>query len=400
MSAPFLRSRVVLLIVLGGCPIGGMNAQQNQVSKTDVAEQARTDEDAAKSASDFEDARTLYEGDLGRRIARGFEYDFQRVEQPTFFVTGTGALAPNPEHYLNEHTLKFQFSEVFPNTATLATVLKNTCSLFENASDCKEAKGIESLARAGGWWRRGLSGVTVTGDLSERAALQQGIVVTNPSFSNHYQLTGGIDFDPTQLFINGTTWTKAIDPFKKTEPFCRNTADKVACIRNLSMTRLKADYGSKHDTATSVLAAVVPTFSLKRVSQFDFVKNGGVLIPAPYLERAQTQLTLKWDLKKALPSTSAILDASAAKAKPEPVTANAIYPTRLCVVVSGTVSSIISVAQDFPAKSCAQFAAEQRSAYKLGCVGQKQITEGLPRHDEDPSAMLDTEKEACWIEKK
>ena len=51
-------------------------------------------------------------------------------------VTGTGSVVGNPERYLNEHTLKFQFSELFPSSSSFAGQYKAACALAANLSEC------------------------------------------------------------------------------------------------------------------------------------------------------------------------------------------------------------------------------------------------------------------------
>ncbi len=362
------------------------------------------DEDAPKAATStdnamFEKARELYERSWKARFSRAFEYDFQRVEQPAYLITGTGTLAPNPEHYLNEHTLKFQFSEVFPSASTLATAFKSACTLAKNAYDCtyqpERADRVRRIASSGGVWQRGLSGVTLTVNLSERTALQQGIVVANPSFANHYQVTGGVNFDPSQLFLNGTNWSKAAAAFSDAHAVCddrkqdgKDSDRPRNCVADVSRPRLAAGYAESHRLATAFLAAVVPTISFKRVSQFDFVKNGGVLVPAPFLENAQTQLTFKWDLKKAIPSTSMMLDATVATAKPPSA-------SRVCIIVNKLGSTAFPVKDDFQASACAEFAKSLPAKYRLACVRDKEITQGS---DRDGAASVESlsDAETCW----
>jgi hypothetical protein len=62
----------------------------------------------------------------------------------------------------------------------------------------------------GSMWKRALSGLWVTAALSERPAVQQGIILPEPSFTGHYGITGQIDFSPANLFITGANWRKAI----------------------------------------------------------------------------------------------------------------------------------------------------------------------------------------------
>lgn len=366
----------------------------------------------------FYDDLNLFELTWWERFGSAFEYDFQRVEQPTVLVTGAGAQVPNPEHYLNEHTLKFQFSQLFPPTSTLADSAKSACVLrgytnFETCvpkKPCPDKKTCASdddefwwVLSGGGTWKRMLSGLTFDVDFSERPSLQQGIVVTNQSFWDHYQTTGEIDFDPSQLFLNGTSWGKTFDVFDKKKTLidrCKGhelkypavTTDTVKqCILNLSL----PGQITNHHRLGWFAAAIVPTFSFKNVSQFDLLKSGGVLVSSAQLEAAQKQFVVKWSLNRVIPSSAsrvALVPTTPQGAGDQPqgqqgarnsqgslVSDRYQMPspaTKLCVIISGNVRSYINVPPTFTAQSCARFAASTGDQYLLGCVTDEGISVG------------------------
>lgn len=389
-----------------------------QISKAPIGP-AQGEPAAAKQ--DFEKAMNVFEHDWIARFGRAFEYDFQRVEQPSILITGSGTITPNPEHYLNEHTLKFQFLELFPSAASLATDFKSACDFLKDrseeekkaggASECGNEKRVMRIATAGGWWARALSGITVATDLSERPVLQQGVVVTNSSFSNHYQVSGAFDYDPSQLFLGSSNWKNLPEKDRPCEseeaastagnapraaagrqPSASRRAD---CIRWLAAPRLLAPKlvaghypSSPPNKGIEVLAAFVPTFSFKRVSQFDFIKSGGILVPTSYLETAQNQFTFRWDLKRAIPNSASRNDAVVASKKNP--------SSKLCVVVSGGAKSYINVSPEFKPEKCAAFARNGGAdEYALGCVTDDGISIGTV-YPRDQSPM--PEKDACWKE--
>ena len=72
------------------------------------------------------DLKTLAPSGWGR-LGRGFQYEYQLGEQFRSVLAGSGSTAqilPNPEHYLNQHSLKFQFSELFRSPAELTSMVK------------------------------------------------------------------------------------------------------------------------------------------------------------------------------------------------------------------------------------------------------------------------------------
>ena len=113
----------------------------------------------------------------GARVARAFQYQFGLVEQFGTVTGVNGSLLPTPEHYLIQHSLKFQFSELFLTSSDFAKILTAYTTemmatpdskKFSIADLCPKSSALECIADSGGWWKRALSGVAVTFSLSER----------------------------------------------------------------------------------------------------------------------------------------------------------------------------------------------------------------------------------------
>lgn len=411
------KHRLVLAFVFFGvasccrtvCAQSASDVAANDVgpSNAAVGKEGTARAPANKPEDDFRQDINLFLHGAGGRFWRAFEYDFQRVEQPNAFVTATGTTVPNPEHYLNDHTVKFQFSELFPPSSTLADAVKAACGLRSASGLCPEASdNFRWIASGGAVWKRALAGTTINVDLAERPALQQGVLVTNPSFTNHYQITGGIDFDPKDFFLSGTTWSKAYDtttPKNNKVPsgVCAKAEDASECIKDLAGPRLFAGKGDSstvvhgHHIAMAFLAAAVPTFSFKRMSQFDFIKNNGILVPASFLENAQNQFIFKWDLKRAISSSASRTALVPIQNPKQPAGQTQLQQGggRLCVIVSGNMRSYISVSPSFPAQACAGFAASTGARYLLGCVTDVSIS---VEADRPSTAPADVDNESCW----
>src|ERR1700674_704756 len=118
------------------------------------------------------------------RFGRGFQYIFARGEQPASVVIGSGnttQIVANPEHYLNQHSMTFDFKELFVSSSALASMVTAINSSGKGFSlprgVCGTKSTIECIASAGTWWKRALSGFSVTGALSERPAVQQSTLI-------------------------------------------------------------------------------------------------------------------------------------------------------------------------------------------------------------------------------
>lgn len=368
----------------------------------------------------FNDYMNLFTHDFAGRFGRSFEYDFQRVEQPRVVQTASGAIVPNPEGYLNEHTLKFQFNELIPSSSTLLNAFSNACGLLKmeqmSNAECVDSSRMNRVAAGRAWWARSLSGITVAVDLSERPALQQGVLLVHPPFTSHYQVSGSFDYDPGQLFLGGSNWKVLASKKDSQEPpppsieacdfdpkaskatpgeSTRNLTS-IECLRDLASPRLLVQRGTslRARGGIAILAAVIPSFSFKRVSQFDFLRNGGILVPTTFLESAQNQFTFRWDLKRAIPSPTSRSDAYSILDSRDKAQKDAVSTTRICVLVYGNSKSFIPVSNKFSAVSCWNFAKQNLAKeYRLDCLYAEKIStvsehpvEGAP----DPDAG------GCW----
>lgn len=429
MCKPCAPEAVLLGMLLCLAGIGAQAQDTSQTTKTlEVVacdNSPLADKDTIRICK--EDLKALQPGGLGR-FDRGFQYIFQRAEQPRSVVVGSGSateIVQNPEHYLNQHSLTFDFSEVFPPSSDFGTMVSRVYAskLAALESSGKQVKKVQldqalckdpdsvitCLAEGTKGWKRAVSGLKVTGSLSERQGVQQGVLVPEGSFSNHYQLSGEVDFDPAQMFITGTNWKDAMALLQKAGirpdqlyDDCANlemdgkaqpvsTMDHRRCVAFYSRSRFAASNPpSRRD---EILAAFIPKFQFKRMSQFDFVKSSGILIPGPYPESALNSYTVTWDLTRAIAATKTRLDADTAIdafKQPRPgvkaeTAADGSNQTqsggdpKLCITYSGTSGSSISVPSTFSADSCYRFAKKMSaSRYALACVSSNDVIIGPP----------------------
>ncbi len=144
---------------------------------------------------------------------------------------------------------------------------------------------------------------------------------------------------------------------------------------------------------TKLLAIFIPSIPFKELSQFDFVKNNGVLVPSSFLDRPLSQVTFRWDLKKIISSPAARLEAAAAL-KPDPPEKTPATPAKLCVLFFGTGRSVISVDPEFAINACVDAGKKLAAdSYALGCVGKEAIavSDQKPLHEQIP-----LEQAECW----
>jgi hypothetical protein len=322
------------------------------------------------------------------RFARAFQYQLGLQEQPGTATIQNGSTVqfiPNPEHYLVKHSLTFQFSELFLTSSDFGNALKTFSDLnpgkrLNLAELCGGKKSalkpaLNCVASPGPWWQRAISGVTMQFSLSERTRVASGIVVPAGPFPSDYDKAGEIDFDPTKIFILGTNWKDAatglaevtLDPGQ--EP-----ADKD-CFRRGSKANDRPDakactknHGGSKGGLVGVLAVAVPTFKYLRQTQFDFLKNGGVLTPSPFPEPALNNYTFTWDLRRLIaPAKERVAVADAIKTyNAGPKNQNG---TKLCVTISNGQKSYMPISDNFPENSCKLFAEQMSEGqFQLACV--------------------------------
>lgn len=377
------------------------------------------------------------------RIARAFQYQLSLAEQFGTISGTNGAFLQAPEHYLVQHSLTFQVSELFLPSSDFAKILKtyydgliapgvppipSNSPLVSFAHLCPKSSPLQCIADSGGWWKRALSGVMATFSLSERQRVVGGIVVPEGPFPADYDKTGQITFDPAKLFITGSNWSDALsllagmrvgDPTANKHELKYWVADKngltlfdrcfgysgdvVAAKAASKEEPLFPKNGIVHDCISAFggskggwvgfLAAAVPKFTFKRSSQFDFVKYAGILIQAPFGERAVNSYTFSWDLTRLIAPTSARLAVMDAMTQPSKVAAaeakGKTEGSKLCVTISHGQPSFLSVPNSFTDTACREFASNLDNAgqYRLGCVLKNGVSLSRPVDVNAQSAM-------------
>jgi hypothetical protein len=120
--------------------------------------------------------------------------------------------------------------------------------------------------------------------------------------------SGQIDFDPKSLFPSGTdrdNAAKSLDVFEANKGLALRTpcGRDVDCLRRVSAPTRK----------WGIVSALVPTFTFKVQTQFDFIKtSGGEFIRPPFPEGHLWSLAFTADLRRAIPSIKARTDALSA----------------------------------------------------------------------------------------
>jgi len=271
------------------------------------------DKDNNKCAGDIKCKVRSLELPVPGRFARGFQYEYKLGEQPGTVLISSGqnnglvtAFVRNPQHYLQQHTITYKFSELFPDRLSLFKrgndYLNKDPSQYPDGETklteylCGRGKPlITCLTKGGGWFQRFLMGASINVSFPERADVLNGFFVTDPKFGKKYQVNGGFTFDPTKLFPNATNWRTTFEEVQK--------IDKALALLGAS----DAIWG-RRPWKPSLAAALIPKVEFKRVTQFDFVKNNGILIQAPFPERALNTWTFTWDLTRVIPDTKNRID--------------------------------------------------------------------------------------------
>jgi hypothetical protein len=272
------------------------------------------------------------------RVLRLWQYKAEAQEQPKTVVVG-GNQELNPDHVLWRHSLIFKFSELSLSSADLASIYdsygtyakpngsngktsdadndKYRLDLNQN-SDCLtkdarsgtdptgrnaiEKKLIPCLRRVRpqDFFWRGMDGLTATVSMGQNPRFQQSALL-GPGQAEHLY-SGEIDFDPTYLFPNGSDWSnvaKVLGAFKqdawkgKLGKPCPK-ADLDDCFNALL-------FPKSPTLRYKVLSAVIPTFTFKEQTQFDFIKNiGGEFLPPAFPEPHLWYVSFTTDLRRAV----------------------------------------------------------------------------------------------------
>lgn len=166
------------------------------------------------------------------RLLRIWQYQYQLLEQPAFLsatIGGTTQTIPNPNYWLQQHSLVFNFSELFPATTNLPQIVQAAYDndprvyttprpLIRLNKLCPRLDVMECLAGGGDGWgsfaRRVLSGASLTFSVAQRDAVQQGVLL-NLSASQGWSWNGQVDFNPASLFVTSANWKNAASLFGK-----------------------------------------------------------------------------------------------------------------------------------------------------------------------------------------
>ncbi len=372
--------------------------------KADVCPVVQSDKSASPTYCINKSDLGYLEPSFKGRLLRSWNYQYQILEQPAFVTVGSGnsvQIIPNPQKWLKQNSITINFAEFFPRTANLAEMVGKRYADAPPEEDgdvvklspdiCgRNSDVLQCLAGGGSFWGRLLSGAKVTFSASERDQFQQGVVVTGLPASQSWAWTGEVDFNPASLFISGSNWSKAVTALKgmnidaaDDELACFNkdrnkasgpsTGSPSYCEKEFARPRL---YPSRlHDRWSTFAGIVIPTFQFKPVSQFDFLKEGGVLVSNSGLQRSLKNFTFQWDLTRVIAS---VTDRIAA----DTIGIQTIQPiqtaskddskkSKLCVMYSGSAISALSVDN---IAACSRIATDLHvDHYALACASTNTV---------------------------
>jgi hypothetical protein len=369
-----------------------------------VSQDASPNDKSNQSSQTVQSAKLSdYVGSPLERFALGLQYQYQYVEQPSSVLVTqpdkTQLLLQNPEHSLNQHSFTYDFGQVILTPAQLSRVRKLNPDFCSH--DKKGRDAATCLARAGGGAKRFLSGLKVTGTISEHPVAVQGAIL-----SAGYLVGGEVDFNPVNLFTTGTDWKAVTPDISETDKAalrdtlksgsCSTTTpdakDKEAVARDQSNTIKCAKGGllafqgpTRRTKLEAILYSVTPTFQYKRLTPFDFLRYAGTLIPSSS-SGGLNSWSLTVDVRRLFASPTSRLDAIEAAKAIRPKTTAPVNPTKLCgLVFTGGSVSFLSVPRTTSEESCRETAkALKAEQYQLGCSAGKDTVlgpaepEGLP----------------------
>ena len=328
------------------------------------------------------------------RILRGLQYELKVNEQAgTVLITNeAGVLQPieNPQRNLQQHTLTFKWAELFPDAMSLYK--RGNDYLNKNApSDdaalrewlCGTRPLVTCLGKGGRWWERFFGAFTTYVNYSERVSVVQNLDVTAPRFGKKFQFNGGASFDPAKLFLTASSWKGAFDEVQKIDKATALLGARDA----IDGTPWKPHW----------LALFLPKIDFKILSQFDFIKQDGILVEAPFRERALNTWTVTWDLTRLIPDTKNRLDADIAREAlnklrtdlgHKPPDPNLLWRKR-CILYFAPGQRDVDVQAGFSDKSCqelAQLKTYSAQSYELACVQGTGAAEVIVKGGQIPAA--------------
>lgn len=384
-------------------------AQDTQNNPSTVPNQEQHATEVAMKETEITKANlTDFQPSIRERILRLWQYQFQYLEQPDFILAAVGTstqIIPNPNKWLDQHSIILQPSELFPGIANRPALVQAAYDYrFHNDKAVRLAKDLcgnnsafNCLARKGEFWGRLFSGGKVTFSVARRDEVQQQVLLTTLPASQGWQWSYELDFDPSTLYITSSDWSKAavaITHMKNLDPDSTYSSGERTCVGPNPTSRL-ADCerrfarprfapSSPQDWRARMVELIVPTVQFKAVSQFDFIKQGGVLVAEPNLERTLKTITMTWDLRHIVPSATdrlavASLFSGPSKSDNAPAQTSNDVPngSKICVMVAGNSRSYLSVPQSSVMTFCRAVAVDiGADHYALACGTERNVSIG------------------------
>ena len=196
------------------------SAQVTATSMSNSSSTPSASNSTAESTDEIssDDLKT-FQPSVKEKILRSWQYQFQLQEQPAFIVAssgGTTSTLPNPNKWLQEHSITLTLSELFPKVTNLPDLVGAAYDMhhYNNPTNAKVQLGtdicqsqdkLKCLVRggnftAGNFFERLFSGASVTFSESQRDEFQQGMIVPL-STSQGWAFGYVINFNPASLFL-------------------------------------------------------------------------------------------------------------------------------------------------------------------------------------------------------
>ena len=271
------------------------------------------------------------------RVLRSSVSKFELTQQPRTVLIQSGSTvvpAPNPDSVLFRYSISTTYAELIPSVADVQAQAdamskyglstKPICGSLGFAP--VREKSVNCIVRLGTANRfgRALSGVKGTFNYGQNPQVQQSLIVAGTAAAQkNFSLSGQVDFDPKNLFLSGTDWNTAYSTSKTygsgMELAMRQTIkrkcnlvgkDDATLVNNAACARKLA--GPTGWQLAAVL--LIPQTSYQLKNQFDFIKQNGVLIAAPFPTNSLTDVTFSLDLTRIFSSAKSRTDALAALA--------------------------------------------------------------------------------------
>lgn len=202
---------------------------------------------------------------------------------------------------------------------------------------------------------------------AERNSVVDTLDVTAPRFGKKFQFNGGFSFDPAKLFLTPSGWKATFGEIQG--------IDKATALLGASDALKK-----KKPWGTKWFAFLFPKVDFKILSQFDFIKDDGILVEPPFRERALNTWTFTWDLTRVIPDTKNRIDAVAAFEAVNDLNTTLgkdPNPTKRCILHFAGYDRNVDVQFGFSAKSCQELAKSYSPlTYELACVSKGPVVVG------------------------